>query len=287
MKAASLSVVSNASELTRAVRQIRERRSSLGFVPTMGALHAGHGALIERARRENDFVVVSIFINPLQFDRKQDLDKYPRELEKDLRFCDELGVDLVYAPSPPDFFPREQLAFAQVPALEQFLCGRFRPGHFRGVATVVLKLLNMVRPDRGYFGEKDAQQLAILRRMVEDLNVPVDIVPVATIRESDGLALSSRNVRLTPSERQLAPLLYRALLAAAELLNAGESSAEAVRQRATSRLMAEPAIKLEYFEICAVDNLQPLSEVNTSALIAAAVFVGDTRLIDNLVWRRS
>lgn len=251
----------------------------------MGALHAGHGALIERARNENDFVAVSIFVNPLQFDRKQDLDAYPRELRNDLSFCERLHVDLVYAPSSDDLYPRAQLAFAEVPDLERFLCGQFRPGHFRGVATVVLKLLNIVQPDRAYFGEKDAQQLAIIRRMVEDLNVPVRIVPVPTVREPDGLAMSSRNVRLTPAQREIAPLLHQALLKAAAMMNAGERSAETIRQQATAALAADPGLKLEYFEICHPDTLQPLSHIEMSALIAAAMFLGPTRLIDNLSWR--
>lgn len=286
MKTASLSIASNAAELQRRLQETRAGRASIGFVPTMGALHAGHGALIRRARNENDLVAVSIFVNPLQFDRKTDLDAYPRNLDADVAFCAGLGADLIYAPAPADLYPREQLSFVDLPALEQHLCGRFRPGHFRGVATVVLKLLNIVQPRRAYFGEKDAQQLAIVRRMVEDLNVPVQIVPVTTVREPDGLALSSRNVRLTPPQRAIAPKLYRALQTAADLFSAGTKSVGAARAKAIADLISEPAIKLEYFEVCDPLNLQPLSGVHDSALIAGAVFFGEIRLIDNFLWRR-
>lgn len=287
MKAESAIVLSNSGEVARYLAKVRETRASIGFVPTMGALHAGHRSLIEQARKENGVVAVSIFVNPLQFDRKQDLDHYPRELERDLAFCESLGVDLVYAPLPGDLYPREQLAFVEVPALERFLCGRYRPGHFRGVATVVLKLLNIVRPDRAYFGEKDAQQLAIIRRMVEDLNVPARIVPVATAREPDGLALSSRNVRLTPLQREVAPILYGALKTAADLLSSGERSGSRVREKAIAPLLEKSDLKLEYFEICDVDTLEPLADVQDSALIAAAMFLGEVRLIDNVIWRRN
>jgi pantoate--beta-alanine ligase len=286
LKGMSLNVISQSAELAQRVAQYRNNRLRVGFVPTMGALHAGHGALIEQARRENEAVVVSIFVNPLQFDRKADLELYPRDLNKDLAFCEALGTDTVYAPSPEELYPREQLAFAEVPALEPYLCGRYRPGHFRGVATVVLKLFNIVRPDRAYFGEKDAQQLAIIRRMVQDLNVPVRIVPVATVREFDGLAMSSRNVRLTPSQRQIAPILYKALTTAAELLAAGESSVNAVRGKSIAPLLAQPGLKLEYFEVCEPETLEPLDQVGDSALIAGAMFLGDVRLIDNITWHR-
>lgn len=282
----SSNVISGAAELSRRLAQFRNGGVSVGLVPTMGALHAGHGALMERARRENDVVVVSIFVNPLQFDRKTDLELYPRDLNADVAFCEALRTDIVYAPSAQDLYPREQLAFAEVPALEPFLCGRYRPGHFRGVATVVLKLLNIVRPHRAYFGEKDAQQLAIMRRMVEDLNVPCSIVPVATVRERDGLAMSSRNVRLTPSERQIAPILYAALNTACALIDAGERCMSLVREKSIAPLLAQPALKLEYFEICDPDTLEPLGELRSSALIAGAMFLGDVRLIDNVLWRR-
>src|ERR1700691_2692263 len=206
-------------------RLVRERGGSIGLVPTMGALHRGHAALLEAARRENNFVIASIFVNPIQFDRAEDLEKYPRTMEDDLRVCGGCGVDLVFAPSDGDLYPREQLTFVESPLLSAGLCGAHRPGHFRGVATVVLKLLNIVQPERAYFGEKDAQQLAIIRRMVEDLNVPVEVVPVPTVREEDGLALSSRNKHLTAAEREIAPVLSRALRHTIDSVARGEPRA--------------------------------------------------------------
>jgi pantoate--beta-alanine ligase len=248
----------------------------------MGALHRGHATLLERARRENDFVVASIFVNPIQFDRKEDLDRYPRTMEDDLRVCDGCGVDLVFAPAPVDLYPREQLVFVDSAELSAHLCGAHRPGHFRGVATVVLKLFNIVQPDRAYFGEKDAQQLALIRRMVEDLNVPVTVVPVATVREADGLALSSRNKHLTAEQRAIAPVLYRALCTAVEAISAGERSVDAVRGRALAVLEREPEVRVEYFEVTDPDTMTPAEQIAGKVLVAGAIWLGSTRLIDNM-----
>jgi pantoate--beta-alanine ligase len=283
---ASLQVARDNAQLKQLLADASSRNLSLGLVPTMAALHAGHAALIRRARSENDLVAVSIFVNPLQFDRKSDLAAYPRELDQDLALCSQLEVDVVYTPSVADLYPQPQLAFVEVPELEKHLCGRFRPGHFRGVATVVLKLLNLFAPERAYFGEKDAQQLAIIRRMVEDLNVPVDILPVATVREADGLALSSRNVRLSPAERSIAPRLYAALKSAADRFTAGETSVQPVCAHAPAPLLSEPEVKLEYFEVCDPRPHTPLDRVSSDALVAAALFLGETRLIDNLLWHK-
>src|SRR5580698_2052195 len=191
------------AEIAALRRHLSQRRieGKISLVPTMGALHAGHQRLLEIARAETDVVVASIFVNPTQFNRQDDLDHYPRTLDQDLALCRAAGVDLVFAPTAAEMYPQEQLTWVEVPALTQHLCGPGRPGHFRGVATVVMKLLQIVQPDRAYFGEKDAQQLAVIRRMVKDLNVPVTIVPVATVREPDGLAMSSRNVHLSPVDR--------------------------------------------------------------------------------------
>lgn len=256
----------------------------IGLVPTMGALHKGHERLLEIAWRENDFVVASIFVNPIQFDRKEDLDKYPRTMKDDLRVCDECGVDVVFAPSTEDLYPREQLTFVESPALSRHLCGAHRPGHFRGVATVVLKLFNIVQPERAYFGEKDAQQLAIIRRMVKDLNVPVTVVPVATVREPDGLALSSRNKLLTAEERRIAPVLSQALKQSADLLEKGEKSARAVIFQAMELVAQHPAARLEYFEITDAETLTPVEWIEGPVLIAGAMWLGSTRLIDNVIW---
>jgi pantoate--beta-alanine ligase len=265
-------------------RLARERAGSIGFVPTMGALHRGHARLLETARGENDFLVASIFVNPIQFDRAEDLAKYPRTMEEDLRVCDECGVDLVFAPSAADLYPGEQLTFVESPLLGAHLCGAHRAGHFRGVATVVLKLLNIVSPSRAYFGEKDAQQLAIIRRMVLDLNVPVTVVPVTTVREADGLALSSRNKHLTAGERLIAPVLSVALRGAVDSLARGERRVATLRSGALRVLAQYPEARVEYFEVCDLDTLQPLELVAEPVLIAGAIWLGGTRLIDNLLW---
>lgn len=274
-------VISGIAELRR---RLRGGNGSIGLVPTMGALHRGHGTLIEAARRENDCIVVSIFVNPIQFDRKDDLDRYPRTLEEDLRLCESIGVDLVFAPAAADMYPHEQLTFVESPALSTHLCGAHRPGHFRGVATVVLKLLNIVQPDRAYFGEKDAQQLAIIRRMVEDLNVAVEIVPVPTVREEDGLALSSRNKHLTPEQRAIAPVLSRALRQSVDALENGERSVGALHQKAVELISQHSGARLEYFEFTSPGTLQPLDRIDGPVLIAGAMWLGATRLIDNVRW---
>ena len=275
-------VVERIAVLRERVRSERDGRKQIGLVPTMGALHAGHVSLLQRARDQNDFVVVSIFVNPLQFERPSDLARYPRTFTEDLRICAENGVDLVFAPNREEIYPSEPLTFVEVPALAEHLCGQFRPGHFRGVATVVLKLFQIVQPDRAYFGRKDAQQLAIIRRMVDDLNVPLTIVPVETVREPDGLALSSRNKHLTAEERQIAPVLYHALSKAVELLNAGERSVEAIHRQVQVLFQKYPSVRVEYFEITDPARLVPVKEVTGPVLIAGAIWLGNTRLIDNL-----
>jgi pantoate--beta-alanine ligase len=249
----------------------------------MGALHAGHGRLIETARRENDCVVVSVFVNPIQFDRRDDYDRYPRPLSSDVEFCSRMGVDYVFAPSLEEMYPRPQRTFVEVTELSEHLCGQFRPGHFRGVATVVLKLLNIVQPDRAYFGEKDAQQLAVIRRMTADLNVPVTIVEVPTLRESDGLALSSRNQLLSSEERQIAPLLSRALRKAQDLISTGETRADVVKRESLRVLNDHPEVRVEYLEIVGPEDMQPVDEITGPVRVAGAIWIGKTRLIDNIL----
>jgi pantoate--beta-alanine ligase len=276
--------IAEIARLRARLDEARARESSVGFVPTMGALHAGHEALLAIARRENDFVVASIFVNPLQFDRKEDLDHYPRMLDDDLRVCDRCGVNLVFTPTPAELYPEPQLTFIESPTLTSTLCGQFRPGHFRGVATVVLKLLNIAQPERAYFGEKDAQQLALIRRMVRDLNVPVEIVPVATVRETDGLALSSRNKHLTPAQRAIAPVLSQALRQAVDLIGKGERSVAVIRERALALFAPWPEARVEYFELTDPRTLTPVDRVDRAVLIAGAMWLGSTRLIDNMSW---
>jgi pantoate--beta-alanine ligase len=260
----------------------RRGRGVVGFVPTMGALHEGHASLLRAARAECATVVASIFVNPTQFDRPEDLEKYPRTLDADLRVCDAAGVDVVFAPAVEEMYPRPLACAVEVGRLADHLCGRFRPGHFRGMATVVMKLLQIVQADRAYFGEKDAQQLAIIRRLVADFDVPTTIVGVPTVREPDGLALSSRNVHLTASERQQAPALYRALCEAARQIQSGVTDPAAIVKQSTKEIPQDDGVRLEYLEVVDPEELQPVVRVSGPALVAGALWVGKTRLIDNV-----
>lgn len=254
----------------------------LAFVPTMGALHAGHARLIRQARSECARVAVSIFVNPLQFDQLNDLHAYPRTVDADIDLCTELGVDLIFVPSVEELYERPPAVTVDPGHLAGHLCGAHRPGHFRGVATVVLKLFSIVQPDRAYFGEKDAQQLAIVRRMALDFDLPVTIVPVPTLREADGLALSSRNTRLSAHERQMAPALYHALREAHDLIGRGVTDPAEVRRAAAASIPLDPALRLEYLEIVDTTDMQPVGTVDGPVLIAGALWVGGTRLIDNV-----
>jgi len=277
------------AELVESIADVRRRLAlqrgsgAIGLVPTMGALHAGHARLIEEARRECRFVVVSVFVNPLQFDRQDDLEGYPRTLQSDLEFCERTGVDLVFAPPAKEMYPTAPCCTVEVSRIGDHLCGRYRPGHFRGVATVVLKLFEIVQPDRAYFGEKDAQQLAVVRRLASDFNVPVAIVGVPTVRDSDGLALSSRNQRLSTDERKLAVSLYRALCEAKALIGAGVRDAGAVKAAAIGTIPADASLRLEYLEIVDPEEMQPVGRIDGPVCVAAALWVGSTRLIDNLL----
>lgn len=257
---------------------------SIGLVPTMGYLHEGHLSLAQRARRENDLVVMSIFVNPLQFGPQEDFARYPRDLERDCRLAGSAGVDVIFAPSGEEMYPSGYCTSVEVCGeLTNKMCGLSRPGHFRGVTTVVLKLLHIVQPHRAYFGQKDAQQAAVIRRMVEDLNLPLEIVTCPIIREADGLAMSSRNVYLSPEERQQALALPRALAAGREMILQGERDPERVRGRIEELLSASPGVRVDYVEVCAARDLTPLTALAGEVLLAAAVFVGQTRLIDNIV----
>jgi pantoate--beta-alanine ligase len=255
----------------------------VGFVPTMGALHAGHASLIARARRECDRVVVSIFVNPTQFGPTEDLSRYPRPFARDRRLCREAGVDVLFAPVPDAIYPAGDETWVSVEQLSQPLCGAFRPGHFRGVTTVVAKLFNIVQPSRAYFGEKDFQQLRVIQRMVSDLHMPVRVVPCPTRREaSDGLALSSRNAYLSPSERSSAAAVPAALRAAEEVIKSRPGVASStVASAARNILRRIPGARVQYVEVVDPETLQPLSRVHGRALVALAVVVGKTRLIDN------
>jgi pantoate--beta-alanine ligase len=276
-----LEVLDTIAATHAAIGQCRAK-GTIGFVPTMGALHAGHASLIQQARRESATVVVSIFVNPLQFDRPDDLTRYPRTLDADLDLCRRHGVDLVFAPTVAEMYPRPMEMGVKVGKLADHLCGRYRPGHFEGVATVVLKLLGIIQPDVAYFGEKDAQQLAVVRRMTTDFNVPVRIAPVPTVREADGLALSSRNQRLSADERQIAPCLYAALRRAAASIEDGAANAAEIARDAATLIPADERLRLEYLELVDPEDFQPVTRITGPVVAAGALWVGNTRLIDNV-----
>jgi pantoate--beta-alanine ligase len=275
-------LVETIAALREQLSDARQSGRSIGFVPTMGALHEGHRSLMAQARAECGCVVVSIFVNPMQFDREDDLARYPRTLEQDREICSREGVDLVFAPAVAEMYPVPALCSVDPGRLAEHLCGRFRPGHFRGVATVVLKLFQIVQPDVSYFGEKDAQQLAVVRRMVRDFNLPVRIEGVATVREPDGLALSSRNRRLDSEERRLAPALYHALRDAQAHVASGIKDAGEITRRAAARIPRDERLRLEYLDLVTPDDFQPLGTVAGPVVAAGALWVGGTRLIDNV-----
>lgn len=275
-------LVHTIDEVRAAVAAARRAGKRVGFVPTMGALHEGHASLIERAAAECDFVVVSVFVNPLQFGPNEDFDKYPRTLPDDLRLASSLGAHLVFAPSVEEMYPSPQLTFVEVEKVTDRLCGASRPGHFRGVATVVTKLFNIVAPDAAYFGQKDAQQAVVIQRMVKDLSMPIEIRVCPTVREADGLAKSSRNTYLSEEERRAAPVLYRTLLEAAETIRGGERDGEAIRRLMKERLAAEPLARIDYCDVVDAESLAPVSYIEGKVLLALAVYFGSTRLIDNM-----
>ncbi len=273
-------IVSTLDEL-RAARALLE--APLGLVPTMGYLHEGHLALVRRARQECASVAASIFVNPTQFAPTEDLSKYPRDLERDLRLLSETGVDLVWTPTPEVMYPPEFQTWVQVESLSLPLEGAVRPGHFRGVTTVVAKLFNAVQPQRAYFGQKDAQQAAVIQRMASDLNFPIEIIICPTVREPNGLAMSSRNSYLSPQERQSAAVLYRALSAARDAHQHGERSAGRLRTIVSEAIAAEPLARLQYISCADFFTLQEVEVVEHKTLLSLAVFFGKTRLIDNFI----
>jgi pantoate--beta-alanine ligase len=274
-------------KLVRGIAELRTARSQLtnplGLVPTMGALHDGHLSLIRRARQDCASVVVSVFVNPTQFGASEDLSAYPRDLARDAALAERAGADVVWAPQVEDVYPPGFQTRVQVESLTQPLEGYHRPGHFQGVATIVAKLFNVVQPQRTYFGQKDAQQAMVVRRMAQDLNFPLEVVVCPTVREPDGLALSSRNAYLNPNERRAAPVLFRALSAAAEAFEAGEREADRLRQRMERTLAGEPLARPQYVSVADPETLAELSGPVERALLSMAVHIGATRLIDNLL----
>lgn len=255
----------------------------VGFVPTMGALHEGHQELVKKAKLLADFVVVSIFVNPIQFGPKEDFRRYPRNFKQDRRLLTKLGVDVIFYPDVKQMYPNDFSTYVEVEGLTRHLCGRSRPGHFRGVATVVAKLFHIVKPHIAVFGQKDAQQAQVIKRMVQDLNFDIRIVVVPTVREPDGLAISSRNTYLTPAQRRQAPVLYQSLQMAARLIRSGVTDAGKVRQAMRQLISRQPDARIDYVEIVDWESLEPVRKIEGKVLIALAVYFGRARLIDNII----
>jgi len=271
------------AEIREFVRNARAEGKTIGFVPTMGYLHQGHLELMRRAKESCDVVVISIFVNPTQFGPKEDFAQYPRDLERDLRMAEDVGVDAVFNPSTEEMYPAGYCTYVEVERITEKLCGLSRPGHFRGVATVVTKLFNIVNPDQAFFGQKDAQQVLVIKRMVADLNLNVEVVTVPTVREADGLAMSSRNVYLNAEQRQAALVLSRSLQKAAEAVAAGQQDVSVIRQLVVGMIEAEPLAEIDYVEIYSYPDLEPVDKIQGPALLALAVKIGQTRLIDNTI----
>ncbi len=278
-----MKIVHSIEEMRSLCRAAKTNGQRLGFVPTMGALHAGHLALVRASLAQCKTTAVSIFVNPTQFGPNEDFAKYPRTLERDQKMLAAEGVSLLFTPTVEEIYPKGASTFVTVEGLSERLCGGTRPGHFRGVATVVSKLFHIVEPDIAYFGQKDAAQVAIIRKMVRDLAFALEIAVVPIVREPDGLALSSRNAYLTPSERKQALVLYRALCCVQTLADEGERNSRKLIEAAQDIFREEPGVRLDYVEIVNQDTLDPVSDVSQGALVAVAAFVGTTRLIDNIV----
>jgi len=270
-------------EMRLAVREARRAGKCLGFIPTMGALHEGHLSLVRAAKSACDVVAVSIFVNPLQFGPTEDLAKYPRTFERDTGLLEKEAVDILFVPTAAEMYPKEAVTYVTVEGLSEKLCGRSRPGHFRGVTTVVAKLFHIVEPDKAFFGQKDAAQFAIIRRMVQDLNLPIEIVVCPVVREPDGLAMSSRNAYLKPLERKSALVLYRSLMEIKNRFDHGERTAANLIAAGKQLLSKEAGVRPDYLEIVDPSTLEPITSLNKPALVAAAAVVGTTRLIDNIV----
>jgi pantoate--beta-alanine ligase len=277
-----MNVAGTIDEIRQYVREARAAGKTVGLVPTMGALHVGHASLIRAATNRCDFVVVSIFVNPAQFGPAEDFERYPRPFEKDLELCRTHGVAAVFAPTPAEMYPREKLTWVTVEKLTDPLCGRSRPGHFRGVTTVCAKLFNIVGPDVAFFGQKDAQQAVVIQRMVADLNMPLEIVVCPTVREPDGLAVSSRNQYLSPQHRREATVIYRSLERCRELIEAGARDAGEVRTQMLAALGQASALEVEYIGIVDAESLEEVDPVAGQVLVAVAARLGSTRLIDNI-----
>ncbi|MBB6061612.1 pantoate--beta-alanine ligase [Thermosipho japonicus] len=277
-----MKVIEKIEDMKKISKEILESKKTIGFVPTMGFLHEGHLSLVKAAKSENDITVVSIFVNPTQFGPNEDYNNYPRDLERDLSMLKDMEVDYVFVPSVDEMYPDSFSTYVEEIKLSKFLCGASRPGHFRGVCTVVTKLFNIVKPTRAYFGQKDAQQFRILRRMVRDLNMDVELVEMPIVREPDGLALSSRNTYLNDEERKEAVRLYKSLLKAKKLVESGVKDVEIIKNE-MKKILTHPLLRIDYIEIVDEENLEPIEKIDRRVIIAIAVFVGKARLIDNMI----
>lgn len=278
-----MKIVNTINEVREAVKSWHQQGLTVGLVPTMGYLHEGHASLIARASKENDRVVVSDFVNPIQFAPNEDLASYPRDIDRDTKVCEENGADIIFHPTPEEMYHKDFSTFVDITGPSEELCGKSRPIHFRGVCTVVSKLFLIASPDRAYFGQKDAQQLAVIKRMVRDLNFDIEIVGCPIIREADGLAKSSRNTYLSPEERKAAVILHKALEKGKELVLNGEKSAKAVIDTVTQIINSEPLAKIDYVQVVDFPNIKVVEDINGDILTAVAVYIGKTRLIDNFI----
>lgn len=275
-------IVKKIDELRKYIKEWRKEGFEIGLVPTMGFLHEGHKSLIEKAVEQNDKVVVSVFVNPTQFAPNEDFESYPRDINRDAKLCEDAGADIIFNPEPETMYENPH-AFVSIDTLSDGLCGKTRPIHFKGVCTVVSKLFNIAQPDKAYFGEKDAQQLAIIKKMVKDLNFDIKIVGCPIIREADGLAKSSRNTYLSAEERKAALCLSRGIFAGKELYNNGEKSADKIKNAIKAEIEKEPLAKIDYIEVVDLDELKPIKTADKPILTAIAVYIGKTRLIDNFM----
>lgn len=279
-------IVKTIDEIRSMVKAWREEGLSVGLVPTMGFLHEGHQSLILRAVAENDRVVVSDFVNPTQFAPGEDLESYPRDIERDARLCEEAGAAVIFHPQPEEMYAKDASTYVNMERLSEELCGKTRPTHFRGVCTVVSKLFNIVMPDRAYFGQKDAQQLAIIKRMVRDLNFDIEIVGCPIIREEDGLAKSSRNTYLNQEERKAALCLSKAVFLGQEMVVNGETDTKKIVDKMVERILAEPLARIDYVQAVDAVTMEPVEKVEAEVLVAMAVYIGKTRLIDNFITKK-
>ena len=279
-----MNIVKTISEVRKEVKNWRKQGLSVGLVPTMGYLHEGHKSLIDRACKENDKVVVSVFVNPTQFGPGEDLATYPRDIQRDAALCEDAGAALIFNPEPEEMYFDDFHTYVTMESLSDELCGKTRPIHFRGVCTVVSKLFHIVAPDRAYFGQKDAQQLAIIKRMVRDLNFDIEIVGCPIVREADGLAKSSRNTYLNPEERKAALVLSKAVGLGQELIQKGERNADVIVEKMKQLIEEEPLAKIDYVQAVDAISIQPVAEIKGTVLVAMAVYIGKTRLIDNFIY---